>query len=381
MNRKKYNIQELLLLLYVMYGTVICTIPSISNIIGSYSILVNFGVGILLFIINVKKYDSKLLFFVGIMIINSIAGALINNTGFGSLTTIMNLYIMFLYANKINIHKRFILSSATIIFIGNLLFLLAGKSNYNTNSIGYLGFIMIVFIFILYENMERKTLMMKTIMLIMVIVNIVTIYLSLSRASLMGVVMFFLIMIFPFFITNKKIFRSISLLLIIGSILFPYIYVGMWKHNVEINFGTKNKNFYSGRQMIWSRMMKEFEGKELYGIGSNFRTNSTSTSLNVHNSLFAIYMIYGAINFAVFLPLFVRFIWKMQEKSKNKVNRIAIAGIIGMLVISYYETNLIWSDVYMFFVILSCIAYSKEENDDIEERKAYEKDNSIYTNI
>lgn len=365
MKENKYNMQELLLLLYAIYGTILCTVPSITKIIGNYSVLVNFAVGLVLFTINIKKYDQKILLLIGIMIINSIGGALINNTGFGSLTTIINLYIMFLYADKVNIRKRFITAIATIIFIGNILFLFADKSNYNTNSVGYIGFIMTVFIFILYENIRKKTLILKLIIFLIVAINIISLYFSDSRASLMGLIIFFLIMIFPFLIRNKKIFKSMSLIIILGAVLFPYIYVGMWQNNIEVDLGTSNKKFYSGRQVIWSRMMNEFKGKELYGIGSNFRINSTSSTLNVHNSLFAIYMIYGALNFTIFLPLFIRFIWKMQEKSKSKNNRIAIAGIVGMLVISYYETNLIWSDVYMFFMVLSCIAYSKE---DVEEK-------------
>lgn len=361
MEKNKYNIQEILLLLYVIYGTMICVIPSIGNIIGNYSIIINFAVGIILFVLNIKKCDSKFIFVIGIMIINSIAGALINDTGFGSLTTIINLYVAFLYADKVNIRKRFIIVCSSIIIIGNIIFLLANKSSYNTNSIGYLGFVMTVFIFVLYENIEKKNLIIKVLMLLIALVNVVRIYFSESRASLMGLIVFLIIMIFPFIIKNKKIFKSMTLIIILGAVLFPYIYVGMWKNNVEIDLGSGNKKFYSGRQEIWSKMMDEFEGKELYGIGSNFRTKSTNSSLNVHNSLFAIYMIYGALNFVIFLPLFIRFIWRMQEKSNSKSNRIAIAGIIGMLVISYYETNLIWSDVYMFFMILSCIAYSKEE--------------------
>ena len=361
MEKNKYNIQEILLLLYVIYGTMICVIPSIGNIIGNYSIIINFAVGIILFVLNIKKCDSKFIFVIGIMIINSIAGALINDTGFGSLTTIINLYVAFLYADKVNIRKRFIIVCSSIIIIGNIIFLLANKSSYNTNSIGYLGFVMTVFIFVLYENIEKKNLIIKVLMLLIALVNVVRIYFSESRASLMGLIVFLILMIFPFIIKNKKIFKSITLIIILGAVLFPYIYVGMWKNNVEIDLGSGNKKFYSGRQEIWSKMMDEFEGKELYGIGSNFRTKSTNFSLNVHNSLFAIYMIYGALNFVIFLPLFIRFIWRMQEKSNSKSNRIAIAGIIGMLVISYYETNLIWSDVYMFFMILSCIAYSKEE--------------------
>ena len=375
MKKNKYNIQEILLLLYVIYGTMICVIPSIGNIIGNYSIIINFVVGIILFVLNIKKCDSKFIFVIGIMIINSIAGALINDTGFGSLTTIINLYVAFLYADKVNIRKNFIISATTIILVGNILFLFADKSHYNTNSVGYIGFIMTIFTFILYENLEKKTLLIKIILSLLIVINTINLYFSDSRASLMGLAVFFLIMIFPFIITNKKIFKCISTIIIIGAILFPYIYVGMWENDVEIDLGTGNKKFYSGRQLIWSSMMNEFEGKELYGIGSKFRTKDIDTSLNVHNSLFAIYMIYGVLNFIVFLPLFIKFIWRMQEKSKMRSNRIAIAGILGMLVISYYETNLIWADVYMFFVILSCIAYKNinEEKEDIQVSELEEK--------
>ena len=57
MEKNKYNIQEILLLLYVIYGTMICVIPSIGNIIGNYSIIINFAVGIILFVLNIKKCD------------------------------------------------------------------------------------------------------------------------------------------------------------------------------------------------------------------------------------------------------------------------------------------------------------------------------------
>lgn len=360
MKNKKYNVQELILLIYIIYDMIMLTIPVIGKIFEQYIMFINLGVGSFLFIINIKKYNLKILLLIGLLIVNSIAGALINDTGFGSLITIINLYIMLLYSKEVDIRKNFINTSAKIVLIGNLIFLIMNKTRFNTNTIGYLCFVMTVFIFILYQSTAKKTFVFKLVMLGIFIANMVFLYLSDSRATLLGTIAFLIIMIFPVLINNKKIFKTMTILIILGTILFPYIYVGMWKNNVEINTGQGNKKFYSGRQIIWYRMMEEFEGKELYGIGSNFRVYSKDPNLNVHNSLFAIYMIYGLINFAIFLPLFIKFIWGMQANAIGKINRIAIAGIIGMIIVSYYETNLIWSDLNMFFVIFSCIAYNKD---------------------
>lgn len=360
MKNKKYNMQELILLIYIIYDMIMLTIPVIGNIFEQYIMFINLGVGSFLFIINIKKYNLKSLLLIGLLIVNSIAGALINDTGFGSLITIINLYIMLLYSKEVDIRKNFINTSAKIVLIGNLIFLIMNKTRFNTNTIGYLCFVMTVFIFILYQSTAKKTFVFKLVMLGIFIANMFFLYLSDSRATLLGTIAFLMIMIFPVLVNNKKIFKTMTILIILGTILFPYIYVGMWKNNVEIDTGQGNKKFYSGRQIIWYRMMEEFEGKELYGIGSNFRVYSKDPNLNAHNSLFAIYMIYGLINFVIFLPLFIKFIWGMQANSIGKINRIAIAGIIGMIIVSYYETNLIWSDLNMFFVIFSCIAYNKD---------------------
>ena len=110
-------------------------------------------------------------------------------------------------------------------------------------------------------------------------------------------------------------------------------------------------------------MIEDFKGKELYGLGSNYRFPG-STNLNVHNSLFAIYMIYGIINFVIFLPMLISFIWKMRRNDSNEINRIATAGIIGMIVVSYYESNLIWGNMFMYVVALSIIAMTKFEGDE-----------------
>lgn len=371
MKEKKYSLSELIFLFYVIYGVLTCTVPVISKFLSRYIMIVNFLVGAYFFGTNIKKYNTKKVLSVTIAILNLIIGAFINNTGYGSLLTITTMYLLFMYVEKINIRSHCMTSAVMIVMIGEVLFLIADKTNYNTNTIGYISFAMIIFITLLYMSIKHKNILIHLCFITFLIINIVYIYHSDSRASLLGLITFGVLLIFSKMLKNKKIFKIMILLIVIGTITFPYTYVNLYKKGVSIDLDYGNKRFYSGRQVIWGNMIRDFKGKELYGLGSNYRAISKENSLNVHNSVFAIYMIYGILNFCIFLPMFINFIWNMHKNIESKTSRVAISGIIAMLIISYFETNLIWGNTYMIFVLLSCMAYGSQETKEqgIEQAK------------
>ena len=86
-------------------------------------------------------------------------------------------------------------------------------------------------------------------------------------------------------------------------------------------------------------------------------------------------MIYGSLNFIIFLGMFINFIWRMQKNTLNNINRIAIAGLIGMIVVSYYETNLYVN--FQYVMLMTLIANLKFEG----EKEKNEINNGIYANI
>lgn len=352
----KYNIQEIVLLLFGVYVVLCSTIPQINILIGNeYILIVNTLVSSCIFILNLKEYNSKKILLLGILVINLMIGMFKNKTGFGSILTICNLYMLFIYGKYIKIRKNFVIIISKLIAISEILLLVANKSMYNPNTIGYLYYVLLIYFFIAFSG-KKDNLCNKAIKLIIIVFNIIAIYNSDSRASLLGASVFIIINIMHKVIVEKTlIYKVVTLILIVGTILFPYIYVDMWKNGVDVDMEYSDKKFYSGRQVIWNQMIEGFRNNKLYGIGSNFKVDGLEV-LNVHNSLFAIYMIYGIINFIPFFILFLSFIWKMQKNCNNKINQIAIAGIIGMITISYYETNLIWANMFGYFMILTCIA-------------------------
>lgn len=370
----KFNYQEIIYILYVIYFTIMYAIPKISHFLGEYSMIVNFVVTLSFLLFNINEISAKQAGLVILAILNLLIGTLINNTGFGSIITIINIYLLFLYSDKSKIRKTCINISCCIIVIGEIIFFFVNKSIYNPNTVGYLYFVMNVFLYILLSEIKQGKVL-KIFKILLTIINLILIYNTESRASLLGFLTFLIFVCIPIFIKNRKIYKLLTFIIILGTVIFPYIYVGMWKSGVKINMEYSNKNFYSGRQVKWNFMIEDFKEKKLYGLGSNYRFPGVS-NLNVHNSLFAVYMLYGIINFSIFLPMFINFIWKAQKNASNKTNRIAIAGIIGMIIVSYYETNLIWESTFMYVVTLSIITMTKFEGD---EKNA--QNNNIHTNI
>lgn len=373
--KAKLNYQEIIYLLYIIYFTIMYAIPQISNLLGKYSAIVNLIVTVFLFLLNIKEISAKKVFLVVLAIFNLLIGMLINDTGLGSLVTIINLYLLFLYSDKSKIRKDCIKISCFIVVVGEIIFFFVNKSVYNPNTIGYLYFVMSVFFYILISEKEKNK-GIQLFKIVFTITNIVLIYKSESRASILGFLTFLIFAYMPFIIKNRKVYKVLTFIIVLGGIIFPYIYVSMWNNGIKVEMEYSDKNFYSGRQVKWSLMIEDFKGKELYGLGSNYRFPG-STNLNVHNSLFAIYMIYGIINFVIFLPMLISFIWKMRRNDSNEINRIATAGIIGMIVVSYYESNLIWGNMFMYVVALSIIAMTKFEGDE----KNNVQNNGIHTDL
>ncbi len=383
-NKLKFNYQEIIFLLYILYFTVMYDIPQLYSLLNNFSIIFNLGVSCMFFILNIKNISVKRRFLVALIILNLVIGTLINNTGFGSIITMINLYLLFLYGDNNKIREKCIIISCFIVSIGEIFLMFANKTYYNPNTIGYLYFIKTVFISILIitKTQNKKSKYIKILHLVILAINVINIYNSGARASLLGTITFLVLMLLPFLMKSKKLFKIMTFIIIIGAVIFPYIYVSMWRNGIEVNLEYSNKQFYSGRQVVWNNMLYEFEGNELYGIGSRYSLNP-SLHLNAHNSLFAVFTIYGIINFVFFILLFIEYIWKMQKNSLNITNRIATAGIIGIIIVSYYETNLIEANSFMYFVSLSIIALKelKEDKRNEEFEKIEEINNSIYTNV
>ncbi len=361
--KSKIQISEYILLFICFYYAIMYIHPYIYSIIGGYSLIIISIMIILIFILNINKLSDRAIAGIAIIFINLIVGSLINNTGFGSLLTMIDLYILIIFYNKIYVRKEILNIIISTFFVVQFIYLLMPKEYYNPNTLGYRYFIMSVFTVIFFNNIKSNKKSLKLFYLLILIMNFILMYQTESRGSLLGFFVFILFLFILKFVKYKSVINIIVYAIVIGSIIFPLIYVYMWNNNIKVQIDYSDKNFYSGRQVIWSKILREFKEKPMYGVGSNFKFEDQD-KLNVHNSLFAILTIYGGINFLFFIFMFLHFLKSINAKRTTQNSDIAFAGIIGMIVVGYFETNLIWLNVFGYFVCLAVIAEFKNDNEE-----------------
>lgn len=346
------KVNDVLVILYVAV-IVICNVvlKNYINLQEQYSII-NIIFLSLLLIVNIQKIlnNSKRQFIIFIIaILFLLVEKQFNDTGIGSITTIINLYIIILLSQniKLEIKTKKIIFGMILIF--NIIFIFLDNSIYNPNTIAYL----LVCMSIIGSNVFNNKKIQKIIFLSIICLAI---YFTESRTSLIVELFILLMNIFDIkFIKNKKIYKKIILLLLVLSIAFIYIYIYMWNNKITISMGNfSEKNFYSGRQFIWNEVLTSLKGNMLFGLGSNYQLKSFS-SFNTHNSLLGILSIHGIVTFTIFTYSFYKCIVKMNDNDNtNDIKNNMIIGIIAILMVSWFENSLIQPifQMYLFVILL-----------------------------
>lgn len=374
--QKKITLNELVCVILSVVYTLMYIHPSLNKILSPYSLSILIVFNVALFLLNFKQIyiNKKILFISFLEIILLLIGTLVNNTGFGSIIVIMNLLFTFNYCRYVKLDKKIVKIICVLFLLGQLGFLVLPTNIYNTNLIGYYNFLMMIFAILLFNDNKKR----KLITIIWIIISMLQIYFSDSRSALMGgIVVLIMIYIIPTKLLKTKFYNVLIIGLIVGSLVFVYIYVYMWENNIEVNLSFSQKSFYSGRQRIWSELIKNFKGNEVFGVGSNYYSNEQGNNLNIHNSWFNILIIYGIPNFVLIVYIFYQ-VLKKANITKSKNVKILLSGIIGILIISYFENNLL-SNTTSFYIsmmmifIYSYIDFEEEKNETSDSNNSIQK--------
>lgn len=301
-----------------------------------------------------------------------------NNGGFGSLEFFLTIVLVLLIGDSISVNKK------TISFLGiisTICWIIANvkkMNGLNTNVASYHTFMLYILMLpFLYNNVKSN--MGKYVLLIFstVIMIINSMYYD-CRTVLAATIILFLINIIPFKIwklnvTKKIIFLSISF----GGLIIVAIYLYLFNKGMNIDMSDfSNKSLYSGREVIWTYMLNQFtDGNVLFGIGSNF-TQYGFTNIGVHNYMLNILVVFGSLNFIIYLYMLYNFICKFFNKdvvNKNKI--ICISSIITIFLIEFFETHLI--SAYSLFVLLLLIIFYYNEYNLIKKKGEIEDENTI----
>ena len=153
-----------------------------------------------------------------------------------------------------------------------------------------------------------------------------------------------------------------------GSLAFVAFYIWLGTTGVNFRMPFFYKNIFSGREAIWLEFWELFSAKPLTGIGTNV-TITSFFEFNVHNAMYNILVIHGAVVFALVLFLMFRRLGACRRNAgTQRVARCAIAALFAVCIESYFDVDLIWTNYTLnVFLILLTLNAKKEKTGIIKE--------------
>lgn len=244
-----------------------------------------------------------------------------------------------------------------------LLYYFLPYKDVNTNSISQAFFAFGITATIFISEHTSKYLLKLLILSIIVISGI---FLGESRMSLLSYVFYLLLRFLPVKFLKKKIYvLTILLFLTFGSIIYAFVYTYLWWTDINLSvieeFSSEysNKHLYSGRQYIWFEAYNLFLQHPITGFGSKYQLESF-TSMNLHNSMIALYGIYGGIIGIVSTYLMIKTTYELKNFIDDSIIKNCFCGFAASLLMGFNETYLINYVFIAFFPII--VAYARINN-------------------
>lgn len=360
----------------MLYSYFIITTKSVSFGVGN--ITVNLFLFFLLFLIifNAKEIIDKnklttVLFLVDIMLL--FLSNLSNNSGFGSIASVITFLLILQISSYIKINKKTML----LLLIIDLLFWMYSLTidyefyNINTNnaasSVFYLCVIIINLMWIIINNKFYR----KIGILFIIIITLLNIIKYDCRNIMLVLSLLLLLVLFDltkFFKKSNTLKRNLFWFIItIGSLIMTIIYIFLYKNNYYLNLSfISTKSFYSGRESIWLNLYDIFKKHIVFGIGSK---SIYFPRQGAHNYMLSVLTLFGLPHFIVFISNIYSYVSNLFSNKINNKNYLCLMSIMCLFFTEFFEASFIdGSKLYTLF-ILSVLFFSviiKERDDEYE---------------
>lgn len=334
------------------------------------------NIPLLIFILILKKNidinAAKKMYFLLIYAICSIISILINQGGSGSVLNNIYSFLICIVLTQFTFSKRelkFILYAYILL---NISWVSRASGQYE--KVINQGLIdinpNIVACIILFSTMMISTLITelnykynKLFNIIFIIIAIISFINLESRGGLLSILVFliFKCSILTNFRKQQKRLVKISIITIIVGILFPIIYLEMYKKGIDFKIPFIEKNLYSGREIIWKNFYMEFDKltEYIFGLGSNIKILNNE-NVDLHNNYLAIicnFGVLGIISYIIFVVKSISDSCCFKNISLFKFNMLI--SFICVLVNGYFEATVYFSPIFMFMFIF--LGIEKEE--------------------
>lgn len=264
----------------------------------------------------------------------------------------------------VDIDEKFLIYISKIVSIASILTIIFnGMLNFSLeHGVAFSGrinpFMYLPYIFISIKH-YNKNKSMRLIMIFILILNLIDIVWTDSRASILATIC---IIVGYFIFTKlrigknkekiKKILKIVCLCVLILRLFLPIIYIFLYENYADelnqISYKYTKKYFFSGRQGVWNQIYKSVEGKELIGTGD---INYEKQNLAAHNEFINLYYCWGfpvAIISDVLIYIIVR---KCINNIRDNRDLLILLCFLANIVCTIFETYLYTIHFFIFNVI------------------------------
>ncbi len=372
---KREDFNGAILLLLLLMNCLLFISPTFYNSISNILFIVYFLLIVVGLIINGKYiFGNKTnLIFLFFLMFFAFCSLILNGGGIGSIINIFTSICGVLLFSDCDIGK---ITKKLIFYICIVLYILLFSMSFNSwklytsgiweinpNSIGVALFLCYsVICLYIHKNKEKPNYIFFPFF---TLITFYAIYLTNCRSALLGIIIFFIANFLPIIgkiVSDKR--NIIFLLLIIAGIIFPLVYIEMYKNNVNFSIPFIGKRMYTGREQLWMYMiesMKQTENGLLLGVGTNNVTGMGIIS-NVHNWYLSILYSFGIFAFTVYYLMFL-------NKIKKCTNEKVLITLLIIFLIGFVETAAMGAVCKTFiFVVFTMNSFTQIKNDKAGEK-------------
>lgn len=367
MENKKISKNDIVIIFEGFITCIFLILPQKLKIIfTSFHIHILLSGIILLIIFNINTIFQKnkrhtiLLVLVEIVIL--LISILRNNGGLGSLEFFISIVLILLIGDSVSISKQTIKLLGIVSTICWILANVKKMNDLNTNVASYQTFMLYVLMLPFIHYNIKSNIGKYVLLVVSTIIMIINSMYYDCRTVLAATIILFLFNIIPLKIWKLSITKKILFFTItFGGLIVVAIYLYLYNNGINIDMSDfSNKSLYSGREVIWTYMLNQFtNGHLLFGIGSNFIQYGFS-DIGIHNYMLNILVVFGSINFIIYMYMLYVFIEKLFNKeiiNKNKI--IYISEIITIFLIEFFETHLISAYSLAVLFLLTIFYYNE----------------------
>lgn len=226
------------------------------------------------------------------------------------------------------------------------------------NSNGIIAFLLLFFCLI---NLKEKNIILKSLNIYTTILLVITLFTATSRTAMMA----FFIVIFTFFVI--KYFYRYTFYIVTALILLSPIVTGLYiylKHTSigqslnDLSFQVTGKNFFSGRDRIWSEAVENVLQNSAFWMGLGVNNEFQELGGYLHNLYVQVFFQSGFIGLVLVGALLLSIAFAVgKAKVIDTDFRILIAYFTAILFLQVFEGHLIYKFEIISVLIWIIIAF------------------------